>query len=206
MQTMAYFHQKPSITTPTKWISKPINSIRPWIVAYAGEEPGVTAILNYSQAPHPDFLGEVLDGSVVAIVVIDDSLVDPDSIQHTTAETLPYLPPKDNTGYTPPLNPRRSHCVGLALVRGIDVETHALQLVTPLRESAIAEEVMDKQIILVRGGFDSPEWAYLEDLYANPDGGGDVGVERPWVSRREQVGIEHSVWRLRHPPMAKDVR
>lgn len=209
MQTMTYFHQKPTGTT-TKWISKPISSIRPWIVAYAGQNPGITAILNYGHAPHPDYLEEVLNGTIVAIVVIEPSLLDPDEIQRTTVEDLPYLPPKDNLGHTPPLDPRRSHCIGLALVRGIDVEAKALQLVTPLHESAIAA-IMDQRVVLVRGGFDCPDWAYMEDLYSNKDAAANLDddvEERPWVSRQgeQQVGIESAVWRLRHPPMAKDVR
>lgn len=65
----------------------------------------------------------------------------------------------------------------------------------------------------MRGGFDSVEWAYLEDLYAldsekKKDGSAkeeeDVSA-RPWVARKEMVGIEGAVWRLRHPPTAAQV-
>jgi polynucleotide 5'-hydroxyl-kinase GRC3/NOL9 len=59
----------------------------------------------------------------------------------------------------------------------------------------------------VRGGFDAPEWAYLEDLYAS-GGKGDEESEakvRPWVTKKEMVGIEGAVWRLRHPPTAAQI-
>jgi polynucleotide 5'-hydroxyl-kinase GRC3/NOL9 len=76
-----------------------------------------------------------------------------------------------------------------------------------------------KKVVLVRGGFDSVEWAYLEDLYAEDSekknggtgekgekGGKDEDVKaRPWVARKEMVGIEGAVWRLRHPPTAAQV-
>lgn len=164
----------------------------------------ITQVLNYGQAPHPDFLGEVLDGSVVALVVIDENIIDQSAIERTSQEFIPYLP-TPTSGHTPPLDPRHSHCVGLALVRGIDAEARTFHLVTPLAETDIAK-IMDKRIVLVRGGFDPPEWAYLEDIYAAKEGVVDDVEERPWVSRKEQIGIEGSVWRLRHPPMAKDVR
>jgi hypothetical protein len=61
----------------------------------------------------------------------------------------------------------------------------------------------------------------LEDLYAEDserkkDGSGEKGGEkggkgdedvkaRPWVARKEMVGIEGAVWRLRHPPTAAQV-
>lgn len=206
MQTMSYFHQKSS--SSTKWIAKPISVIRPWIVSYSEtSEPGISAILNYGQAPHPDFLAEVLDGSVLAIVVLDDAeLIDSDTIQRTAAEDLPYVP-TDRTGHTHPLDPRRSHCIDLALIRGISTSDKTLHLLTPLHESAIANVLVENQrVVLVRGGFDCPEWAYLEDLHlANRE---DF-EERPWVRRRkggQAYGIEGAVWRLRHPPLARHVR
>jgi len=65
---------------------------------------------------------------------------------------------------------------------------------------------MDEQVALVRGSFDAPDWAYMEDLMSGHDVNKGLEVDRPWVSKTEQVGIEGAVWRLRHPPMAGDVR
>jgi polynucleotide 5'-hydroxyl-kinase GRC3/NOL9 len=74
-----------------------------------------------------------------------------------------------------------------------------------LHERQIAD-IMEKTVVLVRGNFDPPEWAYLEELYKT-DGAppGSSRVERPWVSRKGLVGVEGAVWRLRHPPMASAV-
>lgn len=93
-------------------------------------------------------------------------------------------------------------------MRGIDAAKQELHLVTPLSEAQVGA-LEGKQVLLVRGGFDAPEWAYLEDLYASGEKKtgdvGIVGVERPWVTRKEMVGIEGAVWRLRHPPTAAQV-
>ncbi|KAI2463356.1 hypothetical protein F4781DRAFT_426423 [Annulohypoxylon bovei var. microspora] len=80
----------------------------------------------------------------------------------TTPEGIPFI---DTTSGTT-LDPRFSHSLGLALVRGIDVENSVLQLLTPLPSENI-EEVTAKggEIVLVSGKFDTPNWAYTEELY-----------------------------------------
>lgn len=205
MQTMAYFHQRPQIANGLpKWSAKPIDTVRPWIVGYGGPDSGIFAIMSYGQSPDPKFLAEVLDGSVVAIVVLADHAdASLDLAEHIrrTSEGLPYI--EANTqGVGRTIDPATSHCIGLALIRSIDSEAQALHLVTPWPESQI-HELMDKRVVLVRGHFDPPEWAYLEDLY-KADGGIDE-IERPWVARKDMGGIEGAVWRLRHPPMASSV-
>lgn len=199
MQTMAYFHHREQREAMPRFSGKPVSRIRPYTVGYAGTDRGILAIASYVQAPKPQFLSEVLDGSVVAIVVLDPGHAS--SSEHEimrTADNIPYLLPNAD-GTTRTLDPRYSSCIGLALVRAIDSEKNSLQLVTSLSEDEMAH-LASKNVILVRGAFDPPEWAYLEDLYADNDYDADVD-ERPWVTKREMVGIEGAVWRLRHPPM-----
>ncbi|KAI1210236.1 uncharacterized protein F4807DRAFT_424345 [Annulohypoxylon truncatum] len=80
----------------------------------------------------------------------------------TTPEGIPFIDTADGTT----LDPRFSHSLGLALVRGIDVENGILQLLTPVSSESI-EEVTSKggEIVLVSGKFDTPSWAYTEELY-----------------------------------------
>ncbi|KAK5173101.1 Polynucleotide 5'-hydroxyl-kinase grc3 [Saxophila tyrrhenica] len=200
MQTMAYFHSRIGVESArTTWRSKPINRLRPWVVNYAETNPGFLAAMSYGQSPAPDFLCEVLDGSVVALNAVDDTLAsDLEDRLERTPEGLPYLPP-DDQGVSFPLPPSQSDWVGLALIRGIDTANKQLHLITPIPENHI-EYLANRKVVLVRGGFDPPEWAYLEDLYKDDIGPGQV--ERPWVSRKALVGVEGAVWRLRHPPMA----
>ncbi|KAK4497307.1 hypothetical protein PRZ48_011757 [Zasmidium cellare] len=208
MQTLAYFHQKEKTSKGRpRWSSKCISHMRPWIVGYSGDNAGIEAILSYGQAPQPDFLGEVLDGSLVAIVAHDPNLSDAAAVERTSSEDLPYIISKED-GFSFPIDPQQSKCLGLGLIRGIDVQNKKFQLVTPLPESQVAE-LLQRKVVLVRGGFDSPEWAYLEDLHAadkKDRGKADAENDRPWVTWREPVGVEGSVWRLRHPPTRDSLR
>ena len=245
MQMMAYFHQKPTVTDRlARWSSKAISSVRPWNVRYGRQGKGIHAIVSYGQEVKPEFLAEVLDGSIAAIVVFDkrsellpaqaststlnvimqerfedgseiedgaqhDERVSPELIPRVShsPEGLPCIL-GDSSNQVWPLDPASFRCIGLALVRGIEAEQRTLLLVTPLSESQIAS-LDDQHVVLVRGGYDPPDWAYLEDLYRN-DGGGQASdmldvAQRPWVSREEMVGIEGAVWRLRHPPLASQM-
>jgi polynucleotide 5'-hydroxyl-kinase GRC3/NOL9 len=228
MQTMAYFHHRVSKGVPG-WSHRSISTWRPWVVRYNGPSAGIKAVLSYGQSPQPDSVLEVLNGAIVALTRIDAghehealrlrayqscqedpavSGADTSGDEHPitrTPEGIPYLQDK-SLGASIPLDPAHSSFVGLALIRGIDVEQKCLHLVTPLPEGTIAT-LLDEPIAIVRGGFDSPEWAYLQDLHDDGDqsGPGDMS-ERPWVSKRELVGVEGAVWRLRHPPTAADMR
>ncbi|KAL1303201.1 hypothetical protein AAFC00_006621 [Neodothiora populina] len=155
------------------------------------------------------------------------------SLVSRTPDDLPYLLP-DRSGLIAPLDPRNSRCVGLALIRGIDREKQELHLLTPLSadeidrftyppeeddededeldEDGSAQERKRKQIVLVRGKFDSPDWAFMEDVYAGTvfghgedDDRGKVEKEkeRPYVAERKldaERGLGSNVWRVRHLP------
>jgi polynucleotide 5'-hydroxyl-kinase GRC3/NOL9 len=150
-------------------------------------------------------LSEVVNGSIVAIVVSDSAqvIVHPGSILRSKETDLPYIT-ESTAGSSQALDPQKSHCVGIALVRGVDHASKALHLIAQLSDRDVAElEEEGRQVVLVRGRFDAPEWAYLEDIHHD---GGDSGKDRPWVTRRELVGVEGSVWRMRHPPMANAMK
>ncbi|KAI1768449.1 hypothetical protein GGR53DRAFT_409928 [Hypoxylon sp. FL1150] len=92
----------------------------------------------------------------------------------TTPEGIPVISTADGTT----LDPRYSHSIGLALVRGIDTENGVLQLLTPLSMETIeAFQAAGEEIVLVSGKFDTPSWAYTEDLYYRAGGEGDEGVD-----------------------------
>ncbi|KAI0886816.1 uncharacterized protein GGS22DRAFT_118094 [Annulohypoxylon maeteangense] len=104
----------------------------------------------------------------------------------TTPEGIPFI---DTTNVIA-LDPRFSHSLGLALVRGIDVENGTLQLLTPLSLESI-EEVASKggEIVLISGKFDTPSWAYTEDLYYQTYGKADDGpdADEPMDATEENV-------------------
>ncbi|KAI1443167.1 hypothetical protein F5Y02DRAFT_225177 [Annulohypoxylon stygium] len=139
----------------------------------------------------------------------------------TTPEGIPFI----NTANGATLDPKFSHSLGLALVRGIDIENGTLQLLTPLSSGSI-EEVTSKggKIVLISGKFDTPSWAYTEELYYEAQGkaiealdtaqdsaddtsdaeNGDIGITDttpvPWIEvlrGNEKRGAGSKVWRVR---------
>jgi polynucleotide 5'-hydroxyl-kinase GRC3/NOL9 len=217
MQNMAYFHYKfGSSGDVQKFTGKSVGKMRHWNVIFAGPRPGIAAVMSYNRSPNPEFLAETLDGSVVAIVVQErnesreasaanegaDVPRDISEYISRTPEDIPYVE-ANSMNINRTLDPSSSHCVGLALIRGIDVVAQCFQLLTPLPKREI-DDLASQQVVLVRGSFDSPGWAFLEDIYKGEHEGEAVFEDgtRPWVSERGQVGIESAVWRLRHPPLA----
>jgi polynucleotide 5'-hydroxyl-kinase GRC3/NOL9 len=212
MQMLSYFHHRPTTHT---WTAKPISRMRPYRVSYAASSSssstssaGIAAIVSSGQPPHPDFLAEVLNGSIVALILAEPPNPPiPTPLDRTATESLPFpaSSPTSSATTTTILDPHRTTSIGLALVRDIDVTAHTLHLVTPLPAPQIAA-LATVPVTLLRGAFDPPEWAYLEDLHAGKTGE-HVVAARPWVdtSARGRGGVEASVWRLRHPPMARDV-
>ena len=129
-------------------------------------------------------------------------------------EGLPYILPT-HSGLVTPLDPTYSRCLGLALVRAIDAQRGELQLLTPIPETEIQEALGDDgtgrggrgRIVLVRGKFDCPDWAFLEQVFASgavEDGLAERGpVGRPYVAERKvggEAGLGGNVWRVRHLP------
>ncbi|EFE41987.1 RNA processing protein Grc3, putative [Trichophyton verrucosum HKI 0517] len=84
---------------------------------------------------------------------------------HRTKEGIPYL--FSGNGTCAHLNPQHSHSLGLALVRGIDTSSQALELIMPIRSAAVRDALeRGHQIVLVRGHLDNPDWALTEEYFA----------------------------------------
>lgn len=218
MQAMSYFHSS-SASETVDWDARPLTEMQSWRVKYSGSDAGIAAIVSYGEVIDPRFLGAVIDGMVVAVVVVESedsfgltpaaSASEEESDDEAesswekrvgrTPESLPYLLPA-SAGIVPPLDPHFSRCIGLALIRGVDAQNQELQLLTPI-PAAEVREVTDPQkgakIVLVRGKFDSPDWAFLEDVHA----GKKVEGGRPYVAERDaEKGLGGHVWRVRHLP------
>ena len=82
-----------------------------------------------------------------------------------TAEDLPYV--STGVGTNTPLDPSKSYSIGQALVRGINVGTKTLHLITPIPQQTFeALRHQNARIVLVRGKLDAPTWAYHEEYEA----------------------------------------
>jgi polynucleotide 5'-hydroxyl-kinase GRC3/NOL9 len=201
---MSYFHLETNRKIGVAWNSLPLTSVPPWEIRYSGENPGMLGVMCYGEQPHPSLLADTINGSLVAVVVVDymaaipgwssegeedtelpfpasetimgmdDSEIrtfDQDSLQpqrperplivHTPEEEIPYFNPANTIS----LDPRYSHSIGHALIRGIDVARRRLQILTPITPNII-EEVSEagKSVVLVSGKLDTPGWAYIEEL------------------------------------------
>ena len=233
MQTMAYFHTRGKTeTSHVSWNSSPLSAASPWKVKYSGTGRAFAGIMCYGDQPTSALLAEAINGMVLAAVEIEDekalrrrvpedTLMDVDvserkmvnsleGLIRRTPEGIPYFDQCE--GET--LDPTYSRSIGLVLVRGVDVENAALQILTPIPHSTLQEIRQNgKHMVLVHGQFDAPTWAYTEDLYEREFSGVEddenesdeeisaaAGVNRPWVQgvaegRRKQAGT--GTWRVR---------
>lgn len=234
MQAMSYFHMDPELSpgTTMMWESKSLTSKPPLLLKYGGSDSGILGVICYGYQPGPELLADSIDGTILAIVEIEDRRAfcstspanrgpdeesedphpeqppDIKSFIQSTPEKIPFI--RRGTA----LSPQFSRCIGLALVRGIDVQHSLLALASPLSPVDLA----GKEIVLVSGKFDIPTWAYTEDHYdcasrrADSQIGhrvmaSEVGQEReelageiPWVEslhggQKRVVGSK--AWRVR---------
>lgn len=241
MQTMAYFHSVKK-DSPHRHLSVdtlPLSAKAPWRVSYAGKNRGIAGILCYGAQLESTLLAQAINGMVLAAVEVEDErafkgqnavseqdiamdldapgsdkiLEQINAMVRTTPEGIPYIHQVEGST----LDPRYSHTLGLVLIRGIDVNSSALQVLTPIPRTTIEQVRQNgRHIVFVHGQLDAPTWAYTEDLYdgtneveddvAAEESGEDGGVVtggvggRPWVegvdgTRRRQVG--GGTWRVR---------
>lgn len=230
MQAMSYFHMSPKLSTGTniRWDSQTLTSKPPLLLNYSGTGGGILGVVCYGYQPEPELLADSIDGTILAIVEIEnrrafsttaqadnavvlDRTGEPNTTQtgdfetfiRRTPEQIPYI------RHEITLRPKFSRCLGLALVRGIDIQRSLLALVSPLSPSDLG----GKEIVLVSGKFDAPTWAYTEDHYNRASQNGDEGIEDevdqgrdgpkeeiPWVESLhggEKRVVGSRTWRVR---------
>lgn len=203
--------------TKLTWNPAPLAHSPPWLVSYNNpkeeeeeEDTGLLGIVCYGYQPEPELLAEAINGTLVAIVHVQNvskafNISTLQDLVQQTPEQIPYIRPFG------PLDPRYSHCLGLALIRGVDAESQHLALSTPL---SAADQLNGKRIVLVSGKFDPPTWAYTEDHYyrAFRKGGeeeeeeedvveaGGFADEIPWTEKlhgSQKRAVGSKVWRVR---------
>ncbi|KAL2355957.1 hypothetical protein BJ546DRAFT_969402 [Cryomyces antarcticus] len=73
MQTLSYFHTDTAINGKLRWNAKPLTSAIPWKVSYGEDNPGIIGVMSYGEYFHSEFLSTVLNGTLVAVVVIESN-------------------------------------------------------------------------------------------------------------------------------------
>lgn len=213
MQAMSYFHMDPELSqgTAITWDSRPLTSKPPLLLQYDGSGSGILGVICYGYQPGPELLADSIDGTIVAIVEIEDHMafsfcsttqvsrglhekseephteqpLDIKSFIQSTPERIPFI--RHGTA----LIPRFSRCIGLALVRGIDAQQSLISLASPLSPVDLA----GKEIVLVSGKFDVPTWAYTEDHYNRASQRADSQIDHKGLAgevgqEREEVAGE----------------
>ncbi|WKT39434.1 Polyribonucleotide 5'-hydroxyl-kinase Clp1, P-loop domain [Fusarium oxysporum f. sp. vasinfectum] len=189
------------ITQRLKWNPSPLSFRSPLLVRYSSKK-GILGLVSYDYQCPPELLADTVNGLVLAAVEIEDVKafsgftqdqvsVDTSSkltkldtaskdealqIVSTSLEGIPFIPNYNDAA----LDPRYSRTIGLVLLRGIDTKSHTLQLTTPIPAEEFKHiKSQGRDIVLLHGKFDTPSWAYTEDLYerAGADEGNDTILE-----------------------------
>ena len=191
MQTMSYFHSNAQAKgqREQKWNPSPLTTVVPWRVQYTGPNSGIVGVLSYDYQSPPELLADTINGTVLAAVEVEDpkayrGLLEPGSTTPRISRTPEGIPlirnPEDST-----LDPQYSQTIGLVLVRGIDVGKQSFQLITPISLERVQNiRKLGRRIVLVHGKFDTPNWAYTEDLYQR-SGDEDIGTRTLEVEQQD---------------------
>ncbi|KAH7156828.1 hypothetical protein EDB81DRAFT_401382 [Dactylonectria macrodidyma] len=188
------------IASRTRWNPTPLSARPPFLIPYSLPQPGIRCFLSYDYQAPPELLADAVNGMVLAAVEIEDpkafgeleqgwpttQIADNKEVDvktnmglklplPTTPEGLTFIPNYNDVA----LDPRYSRTIGLVLLRGIDTETKTLQILTPISPDTIkVVKSRHRDIVLVHGKFDTPSWAYTEDLY--DQAGNDEGPDE-WL-------------------------
>jgi polynucleotide 5'-hydroxyl-kinase GRC3/NOL9 len=72
MQYMSYFHQDTMGSGDRVWNSDPVTLLVPLEVSYTGKAAGILGIMCLGEQPSIEMVRDTIDGSIVALVVIED--------------------------------------------------------------------------------------------------------------------------------------
>jgi polynucleotide 5'-hydroxyl-kinase GRC3/NOL9 len=108
-------------------------------------------------------------------------------IFRTPKEKLPYFL-STFSGQGLPLSPHKSRCIGLGLIRKIDVARKEIHMVTPLHPE-VCQQLDPFKTVLVRGRLDTPEWALLEEYYRRQQMQGPSAVSTKKPSSKTFGGV-----------------
>jgi polynucleotide 5'-hydroxyl-kinase GRC3/NOL9 len=107
----------------------------------------------------PSELHNAINCGIVGLVCEEDPMVDLTTIFQNALQVWPYT----QGGSVP--SPTTSHCIGLALIRGVGPKNGCLHILTPVPPS-----LLGRYRILVKGELEMPVWGMI-DFRQGQDGG-----------------------------------
>ncbi|KAI4697724.1 uncharacterized protein J4E84_000857 [Alternaria hordeiaustralica] len=176
MQMQSYFHLKSNSTSSNQaqvlsWSPDTLSNLVPWEFCYE-ETPeraqDLVAFAMYSEPVEPSSMLHALNGSIVHIIQSTSAAV-PGSLPRTQKFGTPYLPESARTGMVEPLDPRTTRLVCTAMIRGFNPVKKIVEVLVPKTHESLLYNLSPERTIFVGGCCDVPEWAYLEDAYAQEE-------------------------------------
>jgi len=193
MTMLSYFHSAAS--SGLTWSRTPLSFQRPLALSYGAHElgfphAGFAALVTVGQMVKPQHLVDVLNGSLVFVMVRCDSPSTPDrEILYDDKNDIPYVAP-NASGFVEPLEASDYRLCGVGAIRAIDTERKLLHMLFPHFDwEHVKRDLSPKRLFLVHGAMETPDWAYLEDKH--------------WMAyhqrRQEQLGGDGARQMLREP-------
>ena len=177
MQTQSYFHLKsiwrnPSTQHVLTWAWEPLSTTAPWEFCYQetrDRKQEIVGFAIYSEIFDPVSMIHILNGSIIHILVLTSSAV---QLPYTTLlragkYQIPYFAKPEHDGNINPLDPGTYSFICVAMIRGFDLENKIVQVLVPRTHENLMYRLNPTQTIFVYGCCDTPEWAFLEDIYAS---------------------------------------
>ena len=217
MQMQSYFHLKSSNASNGQarvlgWNSEPLSHLVPWEFCYQESDERMQDVVGfamYSELVEPASLVHALNGSIVQIVQ-SSSLAVPSpytSLPRTKKLQIPFFPESAHLGMVEPLDPRTTKLVCTAMIRGFNPEKKVVEILVPKTHESMLYNLAREKTILIGGCCEMPEWAYMEDAWAEASAEAkDTGVSKAlgdaplWVEREDVVegmGYLNTVRRVR---------
>ncbi|KAF2869166.1 hypothetical protein BDV95DRAFT_609400 [Massariosphaeria phaeospora] len=200
MQMQSYFHCTGlSASLHRTYTPHPLSTHPPWTFNYsstAATHQSLLAFLPLSEYTPPSSLPTLLTGTLI-------------HIHHLLPfHPNPPLPPNPTSGLIAPPDPRTSHLVCTALLRGWDAAARAVQVLVPRTHEGALRGLQAQTTVFVSGWGEVPGWAYVEDAYwaveQQGEGGGEDGNTMaalpPWVASKalmDGMGYLNTVRRVR---------
>lgn len=157
-----YFHKRGG--SRSRYLaSVPLTHQKPYIINYSQGSSNIGGVFLFGEVPpmYSGMLSRILNGSIVAITVLNDDYEYNDTILRGQGDKIPYFDP--GVEETPePLDPAQSESVGLGLVRSIDPKTQQFHIIMPQDVASRLASIDADRIVLVHGVADSPGWAYRD--------------------------------------------
>ncbi|KAI8939746.1 hypothetical protein NX059_003491 [Plenodomus lindquistii] len=218
MQMQSYFHSKESNrksdgSRSPAWSQDALSHMTPWEFSYQDvdkRQQDFVGFAMYTEPIEPKSLIHALNGSIVHIVQTTSAVIPQPytSLSRTGKHRIPYFPSDERTAMVQPFDPRTSTLVCAAMVRGFDLEKGVVQLLVPKTMESLLYQIKPERTVLVSGCCGMPEWAFMEDSYAearaalqNEVGASSVDASaRPWVMEEEaaeRMGYLNTVRRVR---------